>query len=137
LEIYKVINNLKNKEKPKLNITIKDFLYKQIIISIGSNNIEKVMAWSNIHITNINRLLKNIKSKVVINFIKLDNKNIIIITNKVVATLDLNVVKKYIKNLNNVNSSNVMSFRLPQSKSYLKTLDILYLVEDTTLLITH
>jgi len=137
LEIYKVINNLKNKEKPKLNITIKDFLCKQIIISIGSNNIEKVMAWSNIHITNINRLLKNIKSKVVINFIKLDNKNIIIITNKVVATLDLNVVKKYIKNLNNVNSSNVMSFRLPQSKSYLKTLDILYLVEDTTLLITH
>jgi len=74
---------------------------------------------------------------VVINFIRSDNKDIVITTNKVVATLDLNVAEKYMKNLNNVNLSNIMSLRLPQSKSYLKTLSISYLVKDTNLLVIH
>jgi len=41
------------------------------------------------------------------------------------------------KNLNNVNSSDVMNPKLPQSKSYLKILGILYLVEDINLLVTY
>ena len=41
------------------------------------------------------------------------------------------------KNLNDVNSSNVMNSWLPQLKSYLKILGILYLVEDTNLLVTY
>jgi len=45
----------------------------------------------------------------------------------------LNIVEKYIKDLNNVDLSNIMSLRLPQSKSYLKILGILYFVEDTNL----
>ena len=45
----------------------------------------------------------------------------------------LNMVEKYIKDLNNVDLSNIMSLRLPQSKSYLKILGILYFVEDTNL----
>ena len=45
------------------------------------------------------------------------------------------MVKKYMKELNNVDTSNVMSHRLPQSKSYLKILDISYFVEDTNILI--
>lgn len=44
LEIHKVINNLENKEKSKLNIITRDLSYKQTIILIGSNNIERVMA---------------------------------------------------------------------------------------------
>ena len=40
------------------------------------------------------------------------------------------------KNLNNINSSNVMSPRLPQSKSYLKILSIPYFVKNTNLLLT-
>jgi len=39
------------------------------------------------------------------------------------------------KKLNNVNTSNVMSPRLPQLKLYLKILGIPYFVEDTNLLI--
>jgi len=39
------------------------------------------------------------------------------------------------KKLNNVNTSNVMSSRLPQLKLYLKILGIPYFVEDTNLLI--
>ena len=80
---------------------------------MDSNNIERVMAWSNVHVTNINRSFKDIKSEVVINFIGLDNKDIVVITNKVVAISDLNIVKKYMKNLNDVNSSNVMNSWLP------------------------
>ena len=91
------------------------------------------MAWSNVYITNINRSLKGIKSEVVINFIRSDNKDIVVTTNKVAAISDLNVVEKYMKNLNNVNSSNIMSPRLPQLKLYLETLNISYLVEDTNL----
>lgn len=104
---------------------------------MGFNNIKRIMAWSNVHITNINRSLKGIKSEVVINFIRSDNKDIVVTTNKVVATSDLNVVEKYMKNLNNVNSSNIMSPRLPQLKSYLKTLGISYLVEDSNFLVIH
>jgi len=45
-------------------------------------------------------------------------------------------MEKYIKDLNDIDSSNVMSPRLPQSKSYLKILGISYFVEDTNLPIT-
>jgi len=51
------------------------------------------------------------------------------------VTSDLNVVEKYIKDLNDVDSSNIIS-RLHQSKSYLKILDLLYYVEKTSFLIT-
>ena len=45
------------------------------------------------------------------------------------------MVKKYIKELNNVDTSNVMSDRLSQLKSYLKILGISYFVKDTNLFI--
>ena len=63
----------------------------------------------------------------------MDNKGIIVTTNKVAVSSVLNMVEKYIKNLNNVDLSNIMSLRLLQSKSYLKILGILYFVEDTNL----
>jgi len=72
----------------------------------------------------INRLLKSIKSKVVVDYIWLDNKGIIVTTNKVVAFSDLNMVEKYIKDLNDINSSNVP--KLPQLKSYLKIFQIFH-----------
>jgi len=40
------------------------------------------------------------------------------------------------KELNDIDSSNIISSRLSQSKSYLKILDILYFVDDTNLSIT-
>ena len=63
----------------------------------------------------------------------MDNKGIIVTTNKVAVSSVLNMVEKYIKDLNNIDSSNTMSPRLLQSKSYLKILGILYFVEDTNL----
>ena len=40
------------------------------------------------------------------------------------------------KELNNINVSNIMSLRLPQLKLYLKILDILYFIDNTNLPIT-
>ena len=56
--------------------------------------------------------------------------------NKIATLLDLKVVEKYMKELNNIDTSNVISLRLSQSKLYLKILDILYLIENTNLSIT-
>ena len=83
---------------------------------------------SNVHVANINSSLKNIKSEVTVDFIRPNNKGIIVITNKIAATSDLKVTEDYMKNLNNVDLNDVMSPRLPQSKSYLKILGILYLI---------
>jgi len=67
------------------------------------------MAKLNTYITNINKLLKEVKYDVLANFMHLNNKGIVITTK---------------------------SPRLPQPRSYLKILDILYFVENTNLSIT-
>ena len=72
-----------------------------------------------------------------VDFIRPDNKGIIVTTNKIAATSDLKVIEDYMKNLNNIDSNDVMSPRLLQLKSYLKILGILYLVEDTNLFLTY
>ena len=100
---------------------------------MSTNNNERIIIQTSKYIKNINRLLKSIKSEIVADYIQLNNKGIIVTPNKVVASSDLNMVEKYIKNLNNINSSNIISLRLSQSKSYLKILGILYFVEDTNL----
>ena len=94
------------------------------------------MTKSNQYITNINRLLKDVKYDVLANFIYTDNKRIIITTNKVVANSDLKIIENYIKDVDKVNISKVMSLRLPQFKFYFKILNILYYIKDTNLPIT-
>ena len=42
---------------------------RQIIVPMSNNNKLKFMTLSNVHITNLNRVLKNIKSDVMANFI--------------------------------------------------------------------
>jgi len=86
---------------------------KQIIVSIGSNNVERVMAKAKTIIVNINRLLKGIKSKVSVDFIQADSKGLLLTTNKVAATSNLNIVEKYLKELNNANNSEIISSSLP------------------------
>ena len=83
--------------------------------------------------TYVNRLLKRVKFKIFVNFIYSDNKKLLITTNKVATISNLNIIKKYVKDLNNINLNNIMSLRLPKFKSYLKILSILYFVKDTNL----
>ena len=55
------------------------------------------MELSSSHITNLNRALKNIKSEVMEDFIHIDQAGIIIVTNKVTSSLDLQTVTNFIQ----------------------------------------
>jgi len=56
--------------------------------------------------------------------------------NKAVAPSNLNIVKNYIKELNNIDLNNIISPQLFQSKLYLKILEIPYFLENMSLPIT-
>ena len=112
-EIHKVINNSTQKDKPKIKIITKSPSIKQIIIFMGTNNSERIIAQANSYISNINRLLKDVKSEVFTDCIWFDNKEVVIITNKVVAFSNIKIMEKYIKDLNDVDSNDVISPRLP------------------------
>jgi len=118
------MNDIGPKDRSKFNITTKDPSRKQIIIPMNTNNSKRVITQTNKHISNINKLLKGVKSNVYSDYIHSDNKGIIITTNKVVASSDLNIIEKYVKELNNIDLNNVMSSWILQFKSYLKILDI-------------
>jgi len=64
-------------------------------------------------------------------FIHVDNKDIVISTNKVVSSLDLQSIKKYVKNAHCIEAEHTESPRLSQSKSYLNIIGILYLAEQS------
>ena len=127
------MNNSSQKAKLKLNMTTKGPLSKQIIVFIKSNNVERIMAKAHAHVSNINKLLKGVKSEILVDFIHSDNKRLLITTNKVVATSDLITIKKYVKEFNNIDLNDIISSRLPQSKPYFKILGISYFVEDINL----
>jgi len=121
------INNIvkgASKAKPHINMTTKEPLHKQVIIPMGNENIAKFMKNSAIHFTNLNRNLKNAKSEVLVDFICSDPVGITVIVNKVSLPSDLLIIKNYIKNSESIDSSQVDSPRLPQSKSYLKIIGI-------------
>ena len=74
-------------------------------MSLGTSR--KFMVLSNKHVSNINKALKDIKSDILADFIQVNNKGLKITTNKVISTLDLSIIEKYIKNVDVVNSNNV------------------------------
>ena len=93
---------------------------------MGNNNNIKFMENSSIYVTNINRNLRNTKSEVLVNFICSDPLGVTIVTNKVSLPSNLLIIKNYVKISENIDSSQVNSLCLPQSKSYLKIIGILY-----------
>ena len=108
---------------------IKGLSRKQIIV--GNNNKTKFTASSSEHIANLNRVFKNIKSDVMANFTCMDQISVVIVTKKVASSLNLQIVENYIKNVEHINSEDVETPHLPQSKSYLKIINISYLMENT------
>ena len=66
---------------------------KQVIISISNNNKVKFILDFSAHITNINKVLKYIKSEIKADYIQLETTGIIIITNKVTFPLNLQTMK--------------------------------------------
>ena len=70
-------------------MTTKEPSRKQIIIPMNNKNKLQFIKNLSSHIANINRILKNIKSKIIADFNRVENSGIIITTNKVAAPLDL------------------------------------------------
>jgi len=93
---------------------------------MSNNNMVKFMKNSSVHIASINRILKNTKSEVSVDFIRADPVGITIITNKVLQASNLITIENYVKNSESIDSSQIDTPRLPQSKSYLKIIGIPY-----------
>ena len=68
---------------------------------MGANNSSKI--------SNINSALKNIKSEILADFVCNDYWDLIITMNKVTLQSDLNTIKKYIKNINVIESEDIMT----------------------------
>ena len=80
---------------------------KQVIIPINNDNKTKFIEDSYNHITNLNRILKNIILEIMVDFIQPDQSSITIITNKVASSLELQTIKNYIKNANCIKAKDV------------------------------
>ena len=120
-----------SKSKLRINMTIKSLSRKHVIVPMSNNNKTKFIEESSAYVTNINRALKNIKSEIMADFAHSDQADITIVTNKVTSLLDFQTIEKYVKNTNCIKVDEVEVPYLLQLKSYLKIIDILYLVENT------
>ena len=95
------------------------------------DNTRKYMKNSSTHVININRTLKSIKSNIMANFIRIDDKDIIISTNNIASPSDLQEIEKCVKNSLVAKADQIESSRLLQSKSYLKIVSIPYLTKQS------
>jgi len=68
---------------------------------------KKCLKDSNIHIVSINCALKSIKSNVMADFIRIDDKGIVISTNNVANPSDLQEIKKYVRNSLNTDNDQI------------------------------
>ena len=118
-QVNNIING-QNKPKPHIKMTTKGPSRKQVIILMSSENVISFMKSSSLHVANINRLLCNAKSDVLVDYICSDNTGIMVITSKVTQQSDMSIFDQYVKNSNDINSLPVEEPRLPKSKSYLK-----------------
>ena len=134
--IQKVINGNNEKPKPRINMTTKGPLHKQVIIQMSNELGKRFTKDSLSHIININWALKNIKSNICADYISSDNKEIIIVTNNVTSNSNLQKIEKYVKHSLEDNNNNITSPRLPQSKFYLKIIGIPFFVDKSNTCIT-
>ena len=105
-QINSIVNG-QNKPRPQIKMTTKGLSRKHVIILMSSGNITKFMKNSSLHVTNINRSLRNVKSEVLADFIQSDPLGIMVVTNKVALQLDLQIIEHYVKNTNDIDSLHV------------------------------
>ena len=125
-KMLKVKNSSKDNRKSKINMTTRGLSRKEVIISMAKMNTELIINSAHIHISNVNKYLKNSKSDIIIDFIHVTNNRIIITINKLANVLNLSTIEKYLKNIKNVNSDLIESPYLSKSKSYMKIIGLLY-----------
>jgi len=105
-EIDQVNNIIKGnlKPKPHIQMTTKEPSRKQIIVPMSSDNNNYFMKNSVTHVVNINKLLKNTKSEVLVDYICSDPLGISIVTNKVSLQSNLQIIDQYVKNSEDINT---------------------------------
>ena len=63
---------------------------------MNSDNKKNFMEESSSYVTNMNSILKSIKLDVMIDFVWVNPRGIIIVTNKVASSLDLQTIENYV-----------------------------------------
>jgi len=111
----------------KVQVTTKGPSRKQAIIPVHNDLAESIMGNTSTHVFQINVQLKNVKSSMCSEFICSCSGGIAIVTNIVPNPSDLSIIEKYFKSVEGINSNDIPSPRLPQSKSYLKITGFPYL----------
>ena len=84
------INNIVKdnpKPKPRIQMTTKGLSRKQVIVPMSSKNNSIFMKNLALHVTNINRYLRNAKSEVLVDYIWSNPLGITVITNKVISAI--------------------------------------------------
>jgi len=78
-QVQKIISESENKLKPRINITTKKPSCKQVIVPMNNKLAKKYLKDLSTHIISINCALKSIKSKIMADFIRIENKGIAIL----------------------------------------------------------
>ena len=125
--MYKAAFSQQANRAKKGQVTTKGPSRKQAIIPVHNDLVENIMGDASTHVFQINVLLKNVKSLMHSEFIRSCSGGIAIVTNNVPNPSDLSIIKKYFKSVEGINSNDIPSPRLPQSKSYLKIMGLPYL----------
>ena len=74
---------------------------------MSNDNNNSFIKNSTTHVTNINRLLRNAKSEVVVDFIRSDPIGLVIVTNKIAIQSNLQIIDQYIKKSEDINELQV------------------------------
>ena len=104
IEVIQKIISSQDKSKPKINITTKGLLHKQVIILMKDVSANNFIKDSSMHVFNINQILKNIKSSTIVDYIHINSKDIVIMTNNVASLSDLQAIEKYVKSISSINA---------------------------------
>ena len=81
-KITEIQNITNNNKKTKYKLRINQRAIQKTNYYINEQKINVAILQANVYISNINRLLKTVKSNVLADFIHSDNKGVIITTNK-------------------------------------------------------
>ena len=71
------------KLKPRIQMTMKGPSRKQIIIPMSKENVDSFIKNLSLHVTSINRQLRNAKSEILVDYIWAEPLGITVVTNKV------------------------------------------------------
>ena len=99
---------------------------------MDKENANKFMISASNYVTNINRAFKSIKSDIMADYIQKKSIGVTIVINKIASSSDIQIIENFVKNVENINSEDIELPKLLQSKSYLKIIDIPYLIENSS-----